>query len=116
MKWTMLYLENLLLLTEHLSPEQQKILKIQHGPLHIVLQETTDYRHTDPQTLQEIERAIERSQQLEFLYDAPYTGKERRHRIEPQSLQLKDGHVYLHGWHLDYQNEAIFRLDHIVPG
>lgn len=103
-------------LAEHLPMEQQQWLKKHHPTFHIDLHETTDYRNADPATLNGIERAIRSGQQLEFTYCSPRDGRERRHVIEPQPLVFRQGHVYLHGWSLDWNKELPFRLDYIVPG
>lgn len=103
-------------LKDRLPLEQQKVLDTQRRPFSIDLHETTDYRNADPQTVGYIEKAIQRGQQLEFRHRSPREGKERRHVIEPQPLVFERGHVYLHGWSLDYQKELRFRLDYILPG
>lgn len=104
------------LLGERLPTDQQKMLQDMKLALNIDLHETTDYRLADAATLKQIEMAIQRSQQLEFTYCAPHSGKERRHVIEPQPLVLEHGHVYLHGRSPDGNKELRFRLDYIVPG
>lgn len=101
--------------TEQLSPEQRKTVSKQRRAFSIDLHETTDYRHTDPETLRQIEMAIQRGQQLEFIYRAAYTGQERRHVIDPQRLVFQQGHVYLIGRSVDGNRELNFRLDSIVP-
>lgn len=106
----------LMFLIERLPPEQKKVMNNQCRVFSINLHETTDYRNTDPKTLQEIEKAIQRTQQLEFVYRASYKGEERLHVIEPKPLVFKDGHVYLHGRAVEGNKELHFRLDHIVPG
>ncbi len=89
-----------------LPPDQQKVLDTQRRPFSIDLHETTDYRNADPQTVERIEKAIQRGQQLEFRHRSPREGKERRHVIEPQPLVFERGHVYLHGWsHCPYQRK-----------
>jgi predicted DNA-binding transcriptional regulator YafY len=103
-------------LADHLPIEQQQWLKNHRSTLHIDLRETTDYRNADPLTLKQIEQAIRLGQQLEFTYRTPRDGKERRHVIEPQPLVLRQGHVYLRGWSLDWGQELPFRLDCILPG
>lgn len=103
-------------LAEHLPIGQQQWLKKHHPAFQIDLHETTDYRNADPATLNKIERAIRSGQQLEFIYCSPRDGHERRHVIEPQPLVFRQGHVYLHGWSLDWNKELPFRLDYILPG
>lgn len=103
-------------LAEHLPIEQQKWLKKHHPSFCIDIHETTDYRNADPVTLGKIERAIRSGQQLEFTYCSPRDGRERRHVVEPQPLVFRQGHVYLHGWSLDWNKTLPFRLDYIVPG
>lgn len=103
-------------LKDRLPLDQQKVLDTQRRPFSIDLHETTDYRNADPQTVGYIEKAILRGQQLEFRHRSPREGKERRHVIEPHPLVFERGHVYLHGWSLDYQKELRFRLDYILPG
>lgn len=103
-------------LLSRLPDDQQKAIVEQKRVLTIELPEKTDYSTIDPFTFNEIERAILRGQQLAFTYRSPRKGEEVRHVIEPQPLQSKDGHVYLHGWSVDYQNELRFRLDYILPG
>lgn len=102
-------------LGDHLPVEQQQLLKKQRSVFQIDFQETTDYRNADPSTLKKIERAILRGQQLEFSYRTPRDGLERRHVIEPQPLVFRQGHVYLHGWSLDWGKTLPFRLDYILP-
>lgn len=102
--------------TNQLPPEQQKIVKEQRGVFSIDLHETTDYRRTDPETLRQIELSIQRSQQLEFIYRAPYKDQERRHVIDSQRQIFQQGHVYLIGRSVDGNRELRFRLDYIVPG
>ncbi len=99
-----------------LPSEQQKELTNQSRFFSIDLHETTDYRNTDPVTINKIELAIKRKQQLEFTYRSAYDGKERRHVIEPRPLVYEHGHVYLYGWSIDKGKELRFRPDYIVPG
>jgi predicted DNA-binding transcriptional regulator YafY len=108
--------ELLAFLAERLSPQQKKAMNDQCRVFSIDLRETTDYRNVDPKTLQEIKRAIQRTQQLEFVYRSSYKGQERRHVIEPKPLVFKEGHVYLYGRAVEGNKELHFRLDHIVPG
>ncbi len=103
-------------LVERLPAEQQKVIANQRAPFSIDLHETTDYRDADPLTIQPIERAIARKQQLQFVYRSPREGQERRHLIEPQPLVFEHGHVYLYGWSIDHQQRLQFRLDYIIPG
>lgn len=103
-------------LAEHLPTEQQQWLKKHSPAFHIDIRETTDYRDADPATLGKIEHAIRAGQQLEFTYCSPRDGRERRHMVEPQPLVFRQGHVYLHGWSLDWNKELPFRLDYILPG
>lgn len=103
-------------LLSRLPEHQQRAIIEQRRALNIDLHEKTDYRQIDPATFTEVERAILCGQQLAFTYRSPSKGKEVRHVIEPQPLIYKDGHVYLSGWSLDYQNELRFRLDYILPG
>lgn len=103
-------------LLSRLPEDQQKTIIEQRRVLNVELQETTDYSSIDPATLNEIEKAIVRGQQLEFTYRSPRKGEEVRHVIEPQPLQLKNGHIYLYGWSSEYQNELHFRLDYVLPG
>jgi predicted DNA-binding transcriptional regulator YafY len=103
-------------LVDLLPEDQQKIVKDQRLTFSIDLRETTDYRNFDQETLQQIEMAIDFSQQLDFIYCSPSHGQERRHIIEPQPLIFKDGHVYLRGRHIEMNKELTFRLDYIVPG
>ena len=102
-------------LADHLPIEQQQWLKKQHLPFHIDLHETTDYRDANPATIKKIELAIQQGRQLEFTYHSR-DGRERRHVIEPQILISRQGHVYLHGWSVDWDKELPFRLDYILPG
>jgi predicted DNA-binding transcriptional regulator YafY len=101
---------------ERLPPKQQKMVSEQRRAFNIDLHETTDYRHTDPETLRQIEMAIQCSQQLAFTYCAPYKGQERRHVIDSHRLVFQQGHVYLIGRSVDGNKELRFRLDYIVPG
>ena len=103
-------------LAEHLPGDQQQWLKKHHPPFQIDIHETTDYRNADPITLKGIERAIRSGQQLEFTYRTPRDGREHRHVIEPEPLIFRQGHVYLHGWSLDWSKTLPFRLDYILPG
>jgi predicted DNA-binding transcriptional regulator YafY len=103
-------------LLSRLPDDQQKAIVEQRGALQIEFHEKTDYSNIDPATLNEIGKAILRGQQLEFTYRSPRQGEEVRHLIEPQPLQYKDGHVYLSGWSIEYQNELPFRLDYVLPG
>lgn len=103
-------------LADHLPAEQQRWLKKQRPTFHIDLRETTDYRNADPFTIKKIEQAIRSGQQLEFMYRTPRDGQERRHVIEPQPLVFRQGHVYLHGWSLEWGKSLSFRLDYILPG
>ncbi len=97
-----------------LPEEQQKAIVEQRSALNIEFHEKTNYSKIDHSTLSEIERAILRGQQLEFTYRSPRKGEEVRHVIEPQPLRYKDGHIYLSGWSVEYQNELHFRLDYIL--
>jgi predicted DNA-binding transcriptional regulator YafY len=99
-----------------LPADQQKALDTGRRPFSIDLHETTDYQLADPGTIKEIELAILRGQQVEFIHKAPRDGKERRHVIEPRPLVFERGHVYLSGWSIDWNKELRFRLDYIVPG
>jgi predicted DNA-binding transcriptional regulator YafY len=99
-----------------LPQQQQKALSLRRHAFSIDLHETTDYRTADPLTVQGIEVAIKRGQQVEFCYRTPRDGKERRHVIEPQPMVFERGHVYLHGWSIDWNRELPFRLDYILPG
>jgi predicted DNA-binding transcriptional regulator YafY len=101
---------------ERLPTEQQQELRKQRRAFSIRLQETTDYHSMDRKTLDEIEKAIQRGQRLEFIHRRPRDGKERRHVIEPRPLVYENGHVYLYGWSIDYEQERHFRLDYIKPG
>ncbi|MEO9028785.1 MAG: WYL domain-containing protein [Ktedonobacteraceae bacterium] len=103
-------------LLSRLPDDQQKAIVEQRSALQIEFHEKTDYSKTDPVTLNEIGKAILRGQQLEFTYRSPRQGEEVRHIIEPQPLKYKDGHVYLSGWSIKYQNELHFRLDYVLPG
>lgn len=103
-------------LIERLPEEQQKVLANQRGAFSIDLHETTDYRNADQLTIQRIERAIARKQQLQFTYRSPREGQERRHVIEPQLLIFEHGHVYLYGWSINHEQRLQFRLDYIIPG
>jgi predicted DNA-binding transcriptional regulator YafY len=98
-----------------LPAQQQKALIKQKRLFNIDLRETTDYGTLDEKTKNEVDRAILCGQQLEFSYKSPRQGQERRHVIEPEPLRIKDGHVYLYGWSLDYEKVLQFRLDYIVP-
>jgi predicted DNA-binding transcriptional regulator YafY len=104
------------LLMSRLPDDQQKAILEQRRALHIDVSEQTDYSTLDSSTLNEIEKAIVRGQQLAFTYRSPRTGNDVRHALEAQPLQYKDGHVYLYGWSIDYQKELRFRLDYILPG
>src|SRR6266487_7062214 len=107
--------ELLSFLLSRLPDDQQRAVVEQRLALNIELSERTDYSTIDPATLNEIEKAILRGQQLEFTYRSR-AGTELRHVIEPQPLRYKDGHVYLRGWCIDCQKELLFRLDFILPG
>src|SRR6185503_3345724 len=76
-------------LLSRLPEDQQKAIVEQRSTLNIEIQEKTDYSTIDPATLNEIEKAILRRQQLEFTYRSPSKGKEVRHVIEPQPLIYK---------------------------
>lgn len=102
-------------LLSRLPEDQQEAIIKQHHALDIEIREKTDYSTIDPSDLNEIEKAIVRGQQLEFTYRSPRTGKEVRHVIEPRPLKHKDGHIYLYGWSIEYQDELFFRLDYILP-
>jgi predicted DNA-binding transcriptional regulator YafY len=104
------------LLMSRLPDDQQKAILEQRRALHFDVSERTDYSTLDASTLNEVEKAIVRGQQLAFTYRSPRTGNEVRHVLEAQPLQHKDGHVYLHGWSIDYQKELRFRLDYILSG
>lgn len=109
-------IQNLLIYFIHLlSQDQQKELNTLRRPFSIDLHETTDYRNADAATVAKIEMAIQRGQQLEFSHRTSRDGKERRHVIEPRPLVFERGHVYLHGWSIDWNKELRFRLDYIVP-
>lgn len=108
--------ELLTFLTERLPPEQKEMISNQRHPFSINLHETTDYRNADPKTLHEIEKAIQRTQQLTFAYRSPHDGQERHHVIEPKPLVFKGGHVYLYGRAIEGNRQIQFRLDRIVPG
>jgi predicted DNA-binding transcriptional regulator YafY len=99
-----------------LPDDQQKAVVEHRRALNIDFSERTDYRSLDSATLIEVERAILRHHQLAFTYRSPREGKERRHVIEPKPLSFKNGHVYLHGWSVDYDQELHFRLDYLLPG
>ena len=101
---------------DQLPQEQQKQLANRRFPFSIDLHETTDYQNADEHNIQQIERAIERSQQLKFTYRSLKEGKEHIHVIEPQPLVFERGHVYLNGWSPDYGKQLRFRLDYILPG
>lgn len=103
-------------LSSRLPEDQQQAVIEQRHVLNIEIREKTDYSEFDSKTLNEIGKAIVRKQQLEFCYRSPRTGKEVRHLIEPQPLKHKDGHIYLSGWSIEYQNQLSFRLDYILPG
>lgn len=99
-----------------LPPEQQKTLQDQRPLIKIDLRDKVHYQAIDASMLREIDIAVQGALQLEFIYCAPYSGKERRHVIEPQPLKHKDGHVYLYGRSIEGNKELNFRLDYIVPG
>ena len=103
-------------LLSRMPEDQQKAIVEQRRVLNIEFHPKTDYSTIDPSTFNEIEKAILRGQQLEFTYRSPRKGEEVRHVIEPQPLKYKDGHTYLYGWSIEYQNELRFRLDYILPG
>lgn len=102
-------------LLSRLPDDQQKAIIEQRRAINIEFHEKTDYSQLDPSTLNEIEKAILRGQQLEFTYRSPRQGKAIRHVIEPRPLQAKNGHIYLYGWSIDYQKDLHFRLDYILP-
>lgn len=101
---------------EQLPQEQQKQLKQRRFPFSIDLHETTDYRDADAHNLRHIEMAIERSQQLKFVYRSLRKGEEHTHVIEAQPLVHERGHVYLTGWSPEFGKSLRFRLDSIVTG
>lgn len=101
---------------EQLPEEQQKQLKQHRFPFSIDLHETSDYRNADAHNVQHIEMALERSQQLKFIYRSLREGKELTHVVEPQSFGFERGHVYLNGWSLEFGKLLHFRLDSILPG
>lgn len=103
-------------LVGRLPDEQRETLLAGRRSFSIDLHETTDYRYADSATVGKIEMAIQRGRQLEFLYRTPRDGKERRHVIEPRPMVFEHGHVYLHGWSIDWDKELRFRLDYVVPG
>ena len=108
--------ELLTFLVERLSPTQQEFIENHRDTFSIDLREATDYSNADPETIREIKKAIQRTQQLAFTYRAPRQGKERRHVIEPRPLVFKERHTYLYGRAIEGNRELQFRLDHIVPG
>src|SRR6266705_2214479 len=108
--------ELLAFLLGRLPDDQQKAVVKQRLALNIDFSERTDYSSLDPSTLNEVGKAIMRGHQLAFIYRSPREGKEHRHVIEPKPLSFKNGHVYLHGWSVDYDKELHFRLDYILPG
>ncbi len=71
----------------------------------------TNYSKVDAKDMQEIERAIQRSQRLKFTYKAAYKGLERQHVIEPKPLIFRQGHIYLIGRQVESNREFTFRLD-----
>ncbi len=110
-------IQELLTFFVRLLPEgQQETLVKQNQIFNIDLHERTDYSDLDPQTQNEVGRAILCRQQLAFTYRSPRAEQALDHVIEPEPLHMKDGHVYLHGWSLAYEKVLRFRLDYIVPG
>jgi predicted DNA-binding transcriptional regulator YafY len=103
-------------LTRQLPPDQQRKVTSQRRAFRLNLRQTTDYRNADRATLEIIERAIKRGQQLEFSYSASRDGQIRQHVIEPRPLEYENGHVYLKGYSLRWGQEYAFRLDKIVAG
>ncbi len=103
-------------LAQQLPDEQQKALHQIHPPFKIELSETADYKMADPLTIHRIEVAIQQRRQLNFRYQSPRHEKIYIHTIEPDALILKDGHVYIHGWHVYQNNECKFRLDYVIAG
>jgi predicted DNA-binding transcriptional regulator YafY len=103
-------------LTRLLPPGQQKKVASQRRAFRLNLRQTTDYRNADRATLEIIERAIKRGQQLEFNYSPSRDGQVRQHVIEPRPLEYENGHVYLKGYSLRWEQEYAFRLDKIVAG
>lgn len=103
-------------LLSRLPEEQQQAIIEQRRAITIEILEKNDFSKIDVATLNEIEKAILRGQQLEFTYRSPSKGKDVRHVIEPQPLKQKDGHIYLRGWSIAYQKELPFRLDYVVEG
>lgn len=91
-------------------------LERKRRPFGVELPATTDYRDADPATLAAIERAIERSQQLELTYRSPRHGQALVHTVEPRAIVHKDGHAYLPVYNVRTNKHYRLRLDYILPG
>jgi predicted DNA-binding transcriptional regulator YafY len=103
-------------LLARLPVDQHTALASKRRPYQVNLRETTDYRNADPATVETIERAIQKGQQLEIRYCSAKDGVERTHTVEPRPLIYKGGHVYLPVYNLVLGKELELRLDGIVPG
>lgn len=95
-----------------LSEEQRRVLKVD-PLLSLSLSPAGDWGRA---TLNVVERAIDRKQQLEFEYLSPQHQGSLRHVVEPLDLVYRDGHLYLKGYPIEGYEPFTFRLDRIVPG
>lgn len=65
------------------------------------------------EVLQKFRKAAHEQRRFSFVYRSPAGGKARRHTIEPEALEEREGHIYFEGYSPDYSQVLQFRLERV---
>lgn len=63
--------------------------------------------------LQKFRKAAHEQRRFSFIYRSPAGGKARRHTIEPEAVEEREGHIYFEGYSPDYGQVLQFRLERV---
>jgi predicted DNA-binding transcriptional regulator YafY len=63
--------------------------------------------------LRKFRKAVHEQRRFSFIYRSLAGGKARRHTIEPEALEEREGHIYFEGYSPDYGQVLQFRLERV---
>jgi predicted DNA-binding transcriptional regulator YafY len=72
-----------------------------------------DHAPPSEEVLRKFRRAASEQRRFSFTYRSPAGGKSRRHTIEPEALEEREGHIYFEGYSPDYGQVLQFRLERV---
>ncbi len=102
-------------LVERLRPFLAPALRpvLEREPMVRVEIPLLDHAPPSEEVLHKFRKAAHEQRRFSFIYRSPAGGKARRHTIEPEALEEREGHIYFEGYAPDYGQVLQFRLERV---